>query len=153
MLAFLVGINQRIGPKMRPHSVQHPGRSHITKLTGSILNAYHGYLHILVLLFSQMRNLCYKEQNQVFIYQEQKNWSRDWIKAHMHMASSQIARLWLSVKVVSGCTVLFMSRIINCSQEETFGNLLSRLEEDKFSGSRVGHVTFFFTGFPGLVCD
>ena len=36
--------------------------------------------------------------------------------------------------------MLFESRIINCSQEETLGNLLSRLEEDK-SGSRVGHVT------------
>ena len=32
---------------------------------------------------------------------------------------------WL-MKVVSGCTVLFGSRIINCSQEETLGNLLSR---------------------------
>ena len=31
--------------------------------------------------------------------------------------------------------VLFRSRIVNCSQEETFGNLLSRLEEDKFSAS------------------
>ena len=64
-------------------------------------------------------------------------------------------------EVVSGCTVLFGSRIINCSQEETFANLLSRLEEDKFSESRkrkkiIGHVTFFFfffTGHPGLLCD
>ena len=40
-----------------------------------------------------------------------------------------MARLWLSVKVVSGCTVLFGSRIINCSQEEAFGNLLSRLAD------------------------
>ena len=71
----------------------------------------------------------------------------------MYMASSQIACLWLRVKVVSGCTVLFMSRIINYSQEETFGNLLSRLEEDKFSGSWVGHVIFYFTGYPGLLCD
>jgi len=53
-----------------------------------------------------------------------------------------MARLWLSVKVVSGCTVLFGSRIINCSHEEAFGNLLSRLEEEKFSESQVGHVTF-----------
>ena len=29
---------------------------------------------------------------------------------------------------------------VNCSQEETFGNLLSRLEEDKFSESRVERV-------------
>ena len=61
------------------------------------------------------------------------------------MASSQMVCLWLSVEIVSGCTVLFGSRIINCSQEETCSNLLSRLEEDKFSESRVGHVTFFVT--------
>ena len=82
----------------------------------------------------------------------------------MHVASSQMARLnlWLSVKVVSGCTVLFGSRIINCSQEETVGHLLSRLEEDKFSESRkrkkiIGHAIFyfilFFIGHPGLLCD
>ena len=29
-----------------------------------------------------------------------------------------MACVWLSVEVVSGCTVLFGSRIINCSQEE-----------------------------------
>ena len=60
-------------------------------------------------------------------------------------------------EVISGCTVLFGSRIINCSQEETFANL-SRLEEDKFSESRkrkkiIGHVTFFFFFFyrpPGF---
>ena len=51
-------------------------------------------------------------------------------------------------------TVLFGSRIINYSQEETLGNSLSRLEEDK-SESRVGHATFltFFAGHPGLPCD
>ena len=36
--------------------------------------------------------------------------------------------------------MLFGSRIITCSQEETLGNLLSRLEEDKLE-SRVGHAT------------
>ena len=46
-----------------------------------------------------------------------------------HVASPQMAHLWLSVKAVSGYTVLFGSRIINCSQEEVFGNLLSRLAE------------------------
>ena len=53
--------------------------------------------------------------------------------------------MWLSVKDVSGYTVLFGSRIINCSQEEAFGNLLSRLadREVKFSESWVGRVTFF----------
>jgi len=47
----------------------------------------------------------------------------------MHVASPQMAHLWLSVQVVSGCTVLLGSRIINCSQEEAFGNLLSRLAD------------------------
>ena len=46
-----------------------------------------------------------------------------------------MAHLWLSVEVVSGCSVLFGSKIINCSQEKTSSNLLSRLEEDKFSES------------------
>ena len=36
------------------------------------------------------------------------------------MVSTHMARLWLSVEVVSGCTVLFGARIINCSQEEFF---------------------------------
>ena len=36
--------------------------------------------------------------------------------------------------------MLFGSRIINCSKEVTSGNLLSRLEEGKFSES----VLFFF---------
>ena len=36
---------------------------------------------------------------------------------HVHVASSQMAHLWLSVKVVSGCTVLFGSRIINCFRQ------------------------------------
>ena len=62
---------------------------------------------------------------------------------HAHEASSQMARLWLSMEVVSGCTVLFGSRIINCSQEETFGNLLSRLEEDKFSESDFLFIFFY----------
>ena len=52
----------------------------------------------------------------------------------MHVASPQMALLWLSMKVVSGYTVLFGSRIINCSQEEAFGNLLSRLAD---RGSQV----------------
>ena len=46
----------------------------------------------------------------------------------MYMDSSQMARLnlWLSKKVISGCTVLFGTRIIISSKEETFGNLLIR---------------------------
>ena len=46
-----------------------------------------------------------------------------------------MVHLWPSIEVVSGCTVLFESRIVNCSQEEAFSNLLSRLEEDKLSQS------------------
>ena len=53
-----------------------------------------------------------------------------------------MVRLWLSMEVISGCTVLFGFRIVNCSQEETFGKLLLRLEEDKFSESNF----FFFNG-------
>ena len=56
-----------------------------------------------------------------------------------------MAHLWLSVEVISGCTVLLGSRIINCSQEEAFSNLLSRLEEDKFSESDF----FLFYRPPG----
>ena len=80
-----------------------------------------------------------------------KIWSRDWINTYAHVTSSQMTHLWLSVEDISGCTMLFGSRIINCSQEETFGNLLSRLEEDKFSES-----DFFFNFFNGhldLLCD
>ena len=35
--------------------------------------------------------------------------------------------------------VLFDSKIVNCSEEETFGNLISRSEEKQFS-KRVGKV-------------
>ena len=38
---------------------------------------------------------------------------RDWINAQLHVALPQMAHLWLSVKVVSGWTVVFGSRIIN----------------------------------------
>ena len=58
---------------------------------------------------------------------------------HAHVASSQMAHLLLTVEFVSGCTVVFGSRIINYSQEEAFSNLFSRLEKDKFSES-----AFFF---------
>ena len=68
-----------------------------------------------------------------------------------------MARLWLSVKVVSGCTVLFGSRSINCSQEETFGNLLSRLEEVFFFllATRVylSNKTLSRSGLKGLIED
>ena len=53
--------------------------------------------------------------------------------------------LWLGVKVVCGSRVLCGSKIVNCSKEETFGNLISKIQE-QFSERRVkrfGHVTFF----------
>ena len=40
------------------------------------------------------------------VFEKKKGmWSRVWVNAHVHMALSQMACLWLSVKVVSGCTV------------------------------------------------
>ena len=44
VLAFLVSVKQRRGPKMRPHSVQQ--QSQITTPTGIIPNTYNGYLRI-----------------------------------------------------------------------------------------------------------
>ena len=48
--------------------------------------------------------------------------------------------VWLAVKVVSGCKVLFGSKIISCSDEESFGGLLSRLEEERFSETPVQKI-------------
>ena len=36
--------------------------------------------------------------------------------------------------------VLFDSKIVNCSEEETFENLISRSEEEQFSKRTVGKV-------------
>ena len=90
---------------------------------------------------------CSSLASQNSIFEKKKNLITWWINTHAHEASSQMARLWLSVEVVSNCTVLFGSRIVNCSQEETFGNLLSRLEEDKFSESDF--LFLFFYRPPG----
>ena len=98
-------------------------------------------------------------ESKMFPFSEKnKIRSREWINARMHVALPQIAHLWLSVKVVSGCTVLFGSRIINCSQVETFGNLLSRLADRggqvlRESGWSCDFFFLFFTGHPGLLCD
>ena len=64
----------------------------------------------------------------------------------MQVASPQMAHLWLSVKIVSGYTVLFGYRIINCSQEEAFGNLLSRLADRRSQvlGKSGWSCDFFF---------
>ena len=48
--------------------------------------------------------------------------------------------LWLSVTVMSGSHVLFGSKIVSCSSAETFGNLLSRVQEEKFAERRVDKV-------------
>ena len=48
-----------------------------------------------------------------------------------------LCTLWLAVKVVSGCKVLFGSKIISCSEQESFGGLLSRLEEERFAQTQV----------------
>ena len=73
---------------------------------------------------------------------------------HMHVASSKMGGLGLSVKVGSDCSVPFES---NCFQEETFGDLLSRLGEDKSREKEENNWScdffFFFTGHPGLLCD
>ena len=74
-----------------------------------------------------------------------------------HLIELICARTWFPHRFVtqhesrSGYTVLFESRIANSSQEETFGYLLSGLEEDKFSESDFFY--FFFVGHPGLLCD
>jgi len=58
---------------MRPHHVHQPGQLHITTPTGSILNVYIGYLHILdpqqwsFPLFLQMKIFCYKQQSSVYL--------------------------------------------------------------------------------------
>ena len=45
--------------------------------------------------------------------------------------------LWLAVKVLSGPKMLFGSKIIQCSVEESFGHLLSRLEGESFAERTV----------------
>jgi len=45
------------------------------------------------------------------------------------------------VKVLSGYGVLFGSTLINCSLEETFGNVISKLQEEQFSERRVEKVS------------
>ena len=45
--------------------------------------------------------------------------------------------LWLSVTVLSSSC----PKITSCSSNETFGNLLSRVQEEKFAGRRVDKLT------------
>ena len=52
-------------------------------------------------------------------------------------AAAETQCLSLAVKVVSGCKVLFGSKIISCSEQESFGGLLSRLEEERFAQTQV----------------
>jgi hypothetical protein len=48
----------------------------------------------------------------------------------------------LAIKVVSGAKVLFGSKIMNCScsEEESFGELLSKLEGERFAEKQVHQV-------------
>jgi len=46
-----------------------------------------------------------------------------------------------NVKVLSVNGVLFGSTLMNCSLEETFGNVISRLQEEQFSERRVEKVS------------
>ena len=55
-------------------------------------------------------------------------------------ASCSSAVLWLAIKVVSGAKVLFGSKIVSCSVEESFGELLSRLEGERFAERQVHKV-------------
>ena len=70
------------------------------------------------------------------------------------------------MKVVACSKVLFGLKIVNCSEDETFGNLISRLEEEHFLERRVekvnikddkhrheGYLIFFITGHPDLYSD
>ena len=66
---------------------------------------------------------------------------------------------------MSGSHVLFGSKIVSRSSAETFGNLLSRVQEEKFADRRVDKVNidngkiflvlhyFFFACHPGQICD
>ena len=45
--------------------------------------------------------------------------------------------LWLAVKVISGSKTLFGSRIVQCRADESFGQLLSRLDEESFAEKTV----------------
>ena len=84
-----------------------------------------------------------------FHFQKKKIWSHEWVNVRVHVASPQMARLWLSVKVVSGCTVLFGSRIIHCFQEElSFWQFIVKISWLRRSSSwRVGLVMWLFFSF------
>ena len=43
----------------------------------------------------------------------------------------------LTVTVLSGSRILCESKIVSCSSSEMFGNLLSRVQEEKFAERRV----------------
>ena len=54
------------------------------------------------------------------------------------MAAAQI--LWLAVKVVSGSRVLFGSKIVQCLEDQSFGQLISELEGETFAEKQVASV-------------
>jgi hypothetical protein len=50
------------------------------------------------------------------------------------------ASLWLAVKVIMGSKVLFGLRIVQCEEEQSFGQLLSQLGGEQFTEKRVEGV-------------
>ena len=63
------------------------------------------------------------------------------------MSFAEAQCLWLAVKIVYGRKVLFGSKIISCSAEESFGGLLSCLEEEKLH--KLGCKRFFIEDTKG----
>ena len=72
---------------------------------------------------------CLSPAGQNFsIFVKKKTLSRDSCSRIPKMVDS----LWLGVKVVCGSRVLFGSKIVNCSKEETFGNLYREYKKSSF---------------------
>ena len=59
----------------------------------------------------------------------------------LSLASQNFLFLKKNVKVLSGNSVLFGLTIVNCSPEETFGNVISKLQEERFSEKRMEKVS------------
>ena len=56
------------------------------------------------------------------------------------MATSLDQSLWLAVKIVVSSKVLFFPTIIPCSGEESFGQLLERIDGERFAENLVEAV-------------
>ena len=118
-------------------TVKSPTSWEAAKAVEMVNHTYH--LSFISHLFSQRPDLLYVlllEPGESKFFHFQKKLKFDHVIELLYTCargSSQMVHLWLSVEVISGCTVPFGSRIINCFQEKAFSNLLSRLEEYKFS--------------------